>query len=280
MNRTASELQERLAELGRHLDSNEEEVVQHISPQGIAKINRDAIKGISLEQTMADITTAFGYMKQRRQEVEGSLPQTAQDVLSLMRRPPSTDEMAMLVDIPTPLVLAKIHQQMQLQKGDAFEDVVEELASNYRHHQLVNNAKILSNLRGLPISLIKLAPTMPPTSANLTAANMAKFKADRIYMGPSPIAVWFDELADVAEQQDDQPRVVTESSLVSRSFSPPVGQPTLNGVLKKPNAARTPQNPSSFLGGTNLSDDRSITTASRRSSVSFSSEAFTEIVDI
>lgn len=265
MARVSAALQDWIIELGRALDSAEEEVVQHISPQGIAKINRDTIKGISCEKTLADITTAFGYMKKRRLEVAECLPQAAHDVIALMRRPPSTDEMAMLADIPAPYILAKIAEQLNLQKGDEFEDVVEELATAYRHQQLLNNARALSNLKGLPISLIKLAPTSSPTAANLTAANMAKFGTDRIYIGPSPIAVWFDELP----KEQEQTYITSDSSSSSRSITPPLTPTPVVGVLKKPNSTRF----CLTAPGGNGCDGVISPVLSRRSSVSFSSEA-------
>jgi hypothetical protein len=205
-------------------------MMRHISPQGVAKLNRDSSRGICLENTLKDITTAFSCMRQHRMEVEKGLLRTAHQLLSLMKRVPTTEEMVLLSEVPTLKVMMTISQKIDEQPGDSLEDILEELASDYSHSCMVNDAKLLSSEKHLPISIIRLAPTVPVTSGNPTATTMARCLKRRILVGPSAIVSWFTQ---VEEEYD--PRGVQEDP--ATATSPASGEShmeaVLGGILKK-----------------------------------------------
>lgn len=179
--------------LGRDLDTDEKELFQFMSPQGMAKINSDICKGVNLEQTLAEMRIVFECMKRRRQQIEDTLPDSALNVIGRMKRPPSTEEMVLLGDISPSVLLGKINDQ--LQSGEELEDIIEDLAVAHRQKQLLFDAQRLANAQGLAVSISRLAPTTRPLSGDVMSSNTASFRSNKIRVGLSPVVTWFGEQA-------------------------------------------------------------------------------------
>jgi hypothetical protein len=202
--------------LGRELDSEEKELFQYMSPQGMAKMNSDVCKGVNLEHTLAEMRIVFQSMKRRRQQIESTLPETAQGIISRMKRPPSTDEMVLLGDVPPSTLLGKINDQ--LQAGEEMDDIVEDLAVAHRQKQLLFDAQRLANAQGLAVSISRLAPTTRPLMGNVMASNTASFRSNKIRVGLSPIVLWFDE--QVKEESPSTPTFALTSPINSPVYTP------------------------------------------------------------
>eukprot|EP00906_Rhabdomonas_costata_P021175 RCo030770 len=125
--------------LGRELDAQESELLQVLSPQGVAKVNADIAKGIDLEETLAQLSAAFQAAQLRKAEVESCVPGTVHSLVAQMGRPLTTEEMVLFVDVPSDVLANKIHSKWNV--GELFEDVVEELADAHRVHQMQRDAK-------------------------------------------------------------------------------------------------------------------------------------------
>jgi hypothetical protein len=98
----------------------------------------------------------------------------------------------LLGDVVPSTLLDTIGHRMQI-TGDEIDDVVEELAVEYRYQQLLFDAKRLSNAQGRAVSICNLVPTTPPIRGNLMASTTTFIHAQKIRMGLSPLVTWFNE---------------------------------------------------------------------------------------
>eukprot|EP00906_Rhabdomonas_costata_P013847 RCo019845 len=177
--------------LGRELSPEERECFAMISPQGVAKINRDMAKGNPLEGTLAELREVFDQAKQRRAEVQGGLPQAAQGLLSRLSRPATTEEMVLLSEKPICELMCVVNQR--LNSGEVLEDILADLADAHRHKRLTMDAQRLADAQGLSVSVSRLSPTCAPVKGDLLSPTAATIKATRIRVGLSPLATWFEE---------------------------------------------------------------------------------------
>eukprot|EP00906_Rhabdomonas_costata_P013846 RCo019844 len=177
--------------LGRELSSEEREFFAMLSPQGVAKINRDIARGNPLEGTLAELREVFEQAKQRRAEVQGGLPQAAQGLLSRLSRPATTEEMVLLSEKPICELMCVVNQR--LNSGEDFDDILADLAEVHRQKRLTYDAQRLADAQGLAVSVSRLAPTSSPRKGDILSPTAATISASKIRVGLSPLATWFEE---------------------------------------------------------------------------------------
>ena len=66
---------------------------------------------MNLDDTLTDLCEVYKGTKQRRQQALAALPVPAQELLKEVRRVPSTEELAMLSEVPTAELWVRIKQQ-------------------------------------------------------------------------------------------------------------------------------------------------------------------------
>eukprot|EP00906_Rhabdomonas_costata_P018616 RCo027167 len=197
----------------RELTAQEKALLGALSPQGVAKLNADLIKGVDLEGTMAELAEIYEATLQRREHVKSTLPSGARFILERMSRSPSTDEMLLLKDLPPSSVMDKLSKHLQQSRGESLDDALEDLAVTHLNDQVMFDAQRLANSRGVPVSISRLAPTAicPPCGAEAerkqqqsagVAPGVAErttisFKANSVALGLSPIVAWFESAPKV-----------------------------------------------------------------------------------
>eukprot|EP00906_Rhabdomonas_costata_P012557 RCo018086 len=181
--------------LGRELLTCEVNLLQALSPQGVAKINSDIAKGVSLELTLAELKVVFRAVKHRQALAKSLVPKVLLPVVERMGRSPTLDELVLLAGAPAPSLLSKIDSRTK--KGEALEHVLEELSMEYRLELMHSDAQRLTEERGRRACTSYLSPTglHPTHSIGLTMSIVGDGgePRKRLRVGPSPHVSWFSE---------------------------------------------------------------------------------------
>eukprot|EP00906_Rhabdomonas_costata_P001214 RCo001897 len=179
--------------LGRELSTGEREMLLALSPQGVAKINADIAKGVSLERTLSQLEEVFRVVKHRQALTKSMVPKTLLPVVGRMGRPPTTDELVLLVGTPATVLLRQLDSRTK--KGEVLEDVMEELAEENRLELMRRDALCLADGKGVRARLNFLSPTglHPSCSFGLTVSLVEAGSQKRPRVGPSPHVSWFSD---------------------------------------------------------------------------------------
>eukprot|EP00906_Rhabdomonas_costata_P021487 RCo031199 len=129
--------------LGRELSVEEADLTQQLSPHGVAKINADIAQGANLEQTLAELKVVLQASQKRKALAQSFLPEEMLPVVRHMKRPLTAEEMVLI----TGTSAAVLHHEIALRtkKGEALEDVVQELAEEHRQRLLQASARRLAD---------------------------------------------------------------------------------------------------------------------------------------
>eukprot|EP00906_Rhabdomonas_costata_P038450 RCo054235 len=145
------------ASIGRALSREEEELLQLLSPQGMAKVNSDVSQGANLKLTLVHLKIAFHESKRRMSQVKRLVPEGMLPVVSQMSRSPTSEEMVLLSDVSVSTLQRIINRRTKT--GEALEDVLQELAEGHRQWLLQCRAKQLLEMEGRPVFMTPLSPT-------------------------------------------------------------------------------------------------------------------------
>eukprot|EP00906_Rhabdomonas_costata_P011912 RCo016950 len=210
--------------LGRELHTFEENLLQALSPQGVAKVNADIAKGVPLEQTLSQLRVAFRASKHRQALAKSSVPKALLPVVQEMSRSPTLDELVLLAGVPASTLLRQL--EVRKKKGECLEEVLEELALEHRHTLMQEDIRRLATEKGRPAYLSPLGPTTLSAShsTELTVTMMERDQSQRLRVGPSPVVTWFSEPVKVQDNLSGCPSVCSITSPTS---------PTLPSALKR-----------------------------------------------
>eukprot|EP00906_Rhabdomonas_costata_P004682 RCo006917 len=176
--------------LGRPLTKEEVELVRHLTPQGIAKLNGDRSAGMSLEQSLAELRLVREAAQERRSALQAMLSGAAREIVAQMGRPPTADELVLLVNA-RPSAIEFALQEGRAQKRPV-EMVIEELAVEFKQELFLAEADALSRLHsGLEIHLRRLSPTAMPELFDRMSLSVAAVRNGFLGVGFNPVAVWF-----------------------------------------------------------------------------------------
>eukprot|EP00906_Rhabdomonas_costata_P013845 RCo019843 len=206
--------------LGRDLSPEEQELFAALSPQGVAKINRDLTRGLRLEGTLAELREVYRQAKLRRVEVESGFPSSSRELLDRMSRPATTEEMVLLSEKPSEELLCVVNER--LSSGEAFDDILADLAEAHRLVRLAVDAQRLADAQGLAVSVSRLAPTSVPSRGDMLSPTAATFSCSKIRVGLSPLATWFEE----------QPSEVFDGLKGKANAAPAPGSPLKRSPVK------------------------------------------------
>ena len=67
-----------------------------------------------MEGTLAEMRVVYEHAQTRRKEVEGALPEAAQEVLNRMSRPATTEEMVLLTEEPIGSLMCTVNERLGL----------------------------------------------------------------------------------------------------------------------------------------------------------------------
>eukprot|EP00906_Rhabdomonas_costata_P038849 RCo054998 len=179
--------------LGRSLGPDEEELIQSLSAQGVAKLNADLVKEIDLEQTLAELMMVFQAVKRCRAQAESSVPGVMRSLVAEMKRPPTLSEMILLTDVSCDVLLERLNPQ--LMAGVDLDDAIEELAEAHRFKLMQLDAKRLANAEGKTVRLCALPPSELLCSDVVGPTVSVLERADKLRMGPGALMSWFCESA-------------------------------------------------------------------------------------
>eukprot|EP00906_Rhabdomonas_costata_P034158 RCo048058 len=185
--------------LGRELSPQEAEVLSLASPQCMAKINRDIARGANIEETLAELRVVHCLALQRRKIVESAVSEAAQAVLARLSRPPLTEELVLLAEIPLWAVQHTIAERMAL--GECFDDILEDLAMSHQHRNLMREGQMLTGALVMPVGVCPLAPTCPAHSGDLLRPTVVFMRGTKTLIGVSPVASWFQEFRQPEHQE-------------------------------------------------------------------------------
>eukprot|EP00906_Rhabdomonas_costata_P019066 RCo027748 len=220
--------------LQRPLSDEETTLLEALSPEGVAKVNVDMGRGVDISKTLEQLRTAHRHLKQRRATLEAQLCSKGRSVVGLLSRPPTTDELALLVETPVEEVLKKL--QDRFAAGESLEDVMEELAQEHKYQALGRDARFCSTVMRRKVSLHALAPTecMPgvfiPGQSNVSSVNCLRVTRSRTFVCLSAGAVWFHELPQLRRTASAAlPSIPWESAGTAQTPHPPhVPKPSQN----------------------------------------------------
>eukprot|EP00906_Rhabdomonas_costata_P017048 RCo024531 len=189
--------------LGRELSPAEAELLACLSPQGLAKVNADSARGLSAEETLAQLMEGHEAAKKLKALLEQSLPEAMLPFLKQMGRRPTLEEMVLLTDVPFAAVMRQI--TFRSHPDEAPEDVLEEIAVDHRVSQVHSTATRLVKERGCGVMLTPLSTTQLCCDAGRCVA--VTESAGRLLVGPGPVVTWFQEREEkFAELEDGSPR--------------------------------------------------------------------------
>eukprot|EP00906_Rhabdomonas_costata_P012682 RCo018254 len=132
-----------MGSLGRNLSTEEVQLLQILSPQGVAKVNADLAQGINLEMTLAQLKLVHQAADKRKALAEGLLPQTMLSVVGQMTRSLTADEMILFAGVPSATLQHRI--VCRTKGGEALDDVVQELAEEHGQAVLRGEAQRLAS---------------------------------------------------------------------------------------------------------------------------------------
>eukprot|EP00906_Rhabdomonas_costata_P012589 RCo018132 len=212
--------------LERDLSANEREMLQLLSPQGMAKVNEDLSQGVDPEQTLSQLLVVFRATKHRQALARCLLPMALAPMLAKMSRPPTVDELAFLAGACSATLLER-QITLRTKKGELVEDVLEELAEQHRQKHLDDEALLLSEEKGMPVTVSPLSPTkLNATDESLLTLSMTEIpgKNGKLRLGPGPLLTWFT-LQKAAEDLSESPSLASQDTVPSpRSVLKRVGK--------------------------------------------------------
>eukprot|EP00906_Rhabdomonas_costata_P011969 RCo017048 len=177
--------------IGRDLSVEEVELVQRLSPQGVAKVNSDVAQGANLEQTLAELKVVLQATQKRKALAEGLIPGALLPIVREMGRPLTAEEMVLF----TGTSVAALHSQIirQAMEGEGLEDIVEELAHQHRQRLLQGSARRLADEEGKVVKITPLSPTQLKTADRYGLTVSVTELSERLRLGPGPVVTWFAE---------------------------------------------------------------------------------------
>eukprot|EP00906_Rhabdomonas_costata_P018575 RCo027111 len=143
--------------LRRGLTAEEVELLQLLSPQGVAKVNADLAQGVNLELTLVQLRVVCQAAKKSHAVVEARVPPAMRAVVRQMRRSLTADELTLFAGVPPALLQYMI--TCRTEEGEALDDIVQELAEEHRQKQLHCDAKRVGTEKGRVVLLTQLCPT-------------------------------------------------------------------------------------------------------------------------
>eukprot|EP00906_Rhabdomonas_costata_P022042 RCo031908 len=179
------------------------ELLRVLSPQGMAKVNTDISKGVSPEETVAQLKAAHEAAAELKALMVSFLPVKAQScLLGQMRRPPTVDELELLAGAP----LQEVENQVALRtkEGESLEEVIEDLAEAHRLSVLRAMGTKLAFQSGKAVVTTPLGPTQlqqSPRGLGPTVSVRELRKRRRLLLGPGAVASWFCELPSETTEQ-------------------------------------------------------------------------------
>eukprot|EP00906_Rhabdomonas_costata_P037241 RCo052361 len=226
-------------ELRRALSKEEKALLAMLSPEGIAKINVDLDRGIGAGKTLDELWVASAHLKQRRALLETQMSPTAKKVAGqLLRRPLTTDELALLVEGSPEVVLEALQARCST-AGESMDDVLEELASEHKYEALRRDALLCSDRLRQDVNIRALAPIESVPGKYVSGLNCLRLSRGSAVVCPSAAAAWFQEKQPAVRSEDggdSSPgrRALDGSATSPResdSASPRVPRPPSDGAL-------------------------------------------------
>eukprot|EP00906_Rhabdomonas_costata_P011972 RCo017054 len=177
--------------IGRDLSVEEVELVQRLSPQGVAKVNSDVAQGANLEQTLAELKVVLQATQKRKALAEGLIPKAMLPIVRKMRRPLTAEEMVLFTGISPGALQFEIASREK--EGEDLEDIVEELAHQHRQRLLQGSARRLADEEGKVVKITPLSPTQLKTADRYGLTVSVTELSERLRLGPGPVVTWFAE---------------------------------------------------------------------------------------
>uniref|UniRef100_A0A7S1J0C6 Uncharacterized protein n=1 Tax=Eutreptiella gymnastica TaxID=73025 RepID=A0A7S1J0C6_9EUGL len=172
-------------------------MLHDISPCGIAKVNVDAAQGISPEATLAVLKEVYDAWKTRKavaEDVFSNLGETPSFMFASMGRPPSAEEVDMLRHVDKSFTRRdKMEIDRRLRAGDQWEDIIEEMTTNFHHTKMLRVAEKLAEEHNEYVGVSHLVSTQPPL-ANLEQdypTIVLECHRSKLCIRPSPVMTWF-----------------------------------------------------------------------------------------
>eukprot|EP00668_Euglena_longa_P044278 GGOE01058885.1.p1 GENE.GGOE01058885.1~~GGOE01058885.1.p1 ORF type:complete len:351 (-),score=98.54 GGOE01058885.1:1251-2180(-) len=163
----------------------------------MAKINRDQLNDVPIENTMEDLKVAYLNMRTRRKMLESHpLPLPARKILTKLERVPSLKELEMLQEEKWVEVI-----MLREQRGESLPDIVEDVANQDTDEKIRKKAFTTSNSMGCRVQLLSLSPTVRPSSHALAETTVKSEERNILAVGPSPVLSWFKDQPEGPEPE-------------------------------------------------------------------------------
>eukprot|EP00906_Rhabdomonas_costata_P018574 RCo027110 len=203
--------------LRRDLTVEEVELLQLLSPQGVAKVNADLAQGVNLELTLMQLRMVFHAAKKRHALVEAKVPPSMRSVAGQMRRSLTADELTLFAGVPPAILQHMI--TCRTEEGESLEDIVQELAEEHRQKQLHCDAKRLGTEKGRVVLLTQLCPTQlnvfDPTGLMVSVTELEQ--SEKLRVGPGPVTTWFRQSTeDTFEESGSLSSIASQESVCPR----------------------------------------------------------------